>query len=65
MLTKLVKKTSGENRYVTVENYIKSINVILQSLAHDPHDGDSDFQYYALFALFNFLTLAHKKANSN
>jgi hypothetical protein len=65
VLTKLVKKTSGEDRYVTVENYIKSINVILQSLAHDGHDADSEFQYYALFALFNFLTLAHKQANSN
>jgi hypothetical protein len=63
-LTKLVKKT-GEDRFVTVENYIKSINIILTSLAHDTLDADSDYQYFVLFGLYNFLILALKQANSN
>jgi len=63
-LTKLVKKT-GEDKFVTVENYIKSINIILTSLAHDTLDTDSDYQYYILFALYNFLMFAHKQANTN
>lgn len=64
ILTKLVKKT-GEDRFVTVENYIKSINIILTSLAHDTLDADSDYQYFVLFGLYNFLILALKQANSN
>ncbi len=63
-MTKLVKKT-GEDRFVTVENYIKSINIILTSLAHDTPDADSDYQYFVLFGLYNFLILALKQANSN
>jgi hypothetical protein len=35
VMTKQVKKATGEEKFVTLESYIKSINVILQSLSHE------------------------------
>ena len=53
VLTKLVKKAAEEDNVLTIENYVKSLNLIVTSMKEE----DSEFQYRALYAFFNFLML--------
>jgi hypothetical protein len=53
VLTKLVKKAADENCVLTIENYIKSLNLIVTLMKEE----DSDTKYRALYSFFNFLML--------
>lgn len=53
VLTKLVKKAADEDCVLTIENYLKSLNLIVTSMKEE----DSYTQYRALYAFFNFLML--------
>jgi hypothetical protein len=53
VLTKLVKKAADEDCVLTIENYLKSLNLIVTSMKEE----DSHTQYRALYAFFNFLML--------
>ena len=53
VLTKLVKKAADEDRVLTIENYVKSLNLIVTTMKEE----DSYTQYRALYAFFNFLML--------
>lgn len=53
VLTKLIKKAADEECVLTIENYVKSLNLIVTTMKEE----DSDSQYRALYAFFNFLML--------
>ena len=53
VLTKLVKKAADEDCVLTIENYIKSLSLIVTLMKEE----DSDTQYRALYSFFNFLLL--------